>query len=496
LTSHEEVLLGHTIAREFYISLSSKEEAKKLISTKVKIKKEFKFTPLVFATILSALLCFSSFIFISILSWKYEIEYTDYYDIYMSVFFGLIMIFLFFLMAYLLRDVFVISPNTDMSKVKIKTDDLMNAKLQSLQLEHKKIFPLIEQSFAIALEEGTKENFIALLFATYLSELVLQDIDLLQKEKIKRLFTAISHGNFIIESLDLTGIARDVELQNSLNAVVESFNEIISYEKIMEAPLPFLLMELLEIKKNFELIIPVIDHLKQYESDKTFSKRLKQDADKLRLITETKPIAKTNISFSKESKGLSSDELLSTITAIDEGIIEIRTRAGTYYASISTIQKEDTREHREIELLTDKELEVKIEVLNSTLDFLEREKQNIPVAEYQEIRTKNLTILFAAKKALEKRTGKTKSIICPFCLQKSSTTHESCNNCKQELPYCIVCLSNLGKDDEISICPHCQSLAHAKHFREWIEKSATCPYCRREIKKQLTETILEQISKP
>lgn len=495
MTDRAEIILGHTIAREFLQALRKNEEASKILPIKKSTKKRFKFTPLGFASILSAILCFGWFIFISIFNWFYDSDFKESEDIFLSLLFGFILIMFFFIILYLFREVFVDSASKDSRRIKIEIGDLMNKELENLKLEHTRAFPIIEQSLTIALADGTKENFIALLYATFLTELAIQDIDLIKKEKIKRLATAISHGNFIIESLDLTGIAKDAEIQKSLEIIIEGFNEVISFEESMENPDQLLLQNFLAIKKNFSLIAPVIANLKQIEKDSTFSKKIKQDADKLREITKTKPIAKTNISFSKESKGISSDELLSTITAIDEEIVEIRTRAGTYYTTISNIHKEDSREHREIELLTDKELEVKINVLKTTLDALEKEKQSLTDEDYLEIKSTNLALLFASESALERRKGAIVQIICPYCQEKNSSVLETCKKCENELPYCIVCSKSLSQGEQISVCPHCQSFAHSKHFKEWLVQSDTCPYCRRKIKGHLAKTILEQISK-
>jgi hypothetical protein len=146
-------------------------------------------------------------------------------------------------------------------------------------------------------------------------------------------------------------------------------------------------------------------------------------------------------------------------------------------------------------LSTDKELELKLEVLNNTLEMLEQEKDNLSEEEYKKIKKDNQSQLIATKKVLDKRRGISKQIICPYCQKSCSPIVKTCNFCKNTLPYCIVCLNSIGVGDEVSICPHCHSYAHAVHIKEWLEESKTCPYCKRKIRRQLDERPLETISK-
>ncbi|MHA1221479.1 MAG: hypothetical protein ACTSQB_07075, partial [Candidatus Heimdallarchaeota archaeon] len=379
--------------------------------------------------------------------------------------------------------------------VKIKISKLMNNTLEDLEDEHPKIFAEVQKALEVALEDGTKQTVTTLFYTMFLSELLLAKTEVLIRDTVKRLAFTIANGNFIIESLDLTSLVNNTDQLESLQTIVASFDEVYKLENAMEIPHPILVQEFVKIIENFAHIMSILESLKKIQTDKQLAAKIKIDTEKLRALTKTSPVAKTNVSFRKASRGIAKHELLSTITALDEEIVELRTRAGTYYVSLSTIQKKGSREHREIELLTDKELEVKIEVIDSALEMLEEEKQNISKKDYQEIKRENLTVLFATKKALEKRKGTFKKITCPYCQAKNSTIQEHCKKCNKELPYCIVCLNSIGQGEQVSICPHCQSFAHAGHFKEWLKKSTLCPYCKRKIKGTLPESTLGKITK-
>ncbi|HUT82531.1 MAG TPA: zinc ribbon domain-containing protein [Candidatus Bathyarchaeia archaeon] len=486
----DDIIVGHTIAKEFVASLSSKKQAKFYLPgiKDVKVKSQSKLINII--TTASFSICCLYIIFL-LFFYSFVKEVTEKVtNIVVGIFFGILLLTTFFAYVKMLKDS-KRRRNKSRKREKIELSELMTEHLQQLELLHPKIFTIVKQSFDIALEDGTKENFAALTYSNILSELTLSEADLLLKEKTKRLIATIAHGNYIIESLDLLGLANDIELYDSLQTIILGFNELIINEESLEIQNSYLLQEFREIKQNFYQINQILTHIKLYEKDKFVSDRLQKDAKKLRKITKTKPIAKTNISFTKTSQDISKDELLSTITALDESVVEIRTRAGTYYTSVKNIQKDDPRKQREIELLTDKELLVKQEVITSTLDLLEQEKQNIPEKEYQKIKNENLSALFTTKNVLEKRKGLTKQVICPNCQAKNSSIQEFCKNCNKELPYCIVCLNSLGVGNHIKTCPHCQSIAHSNHFDDWLTKSKNCPYCKREIKDELVEIILK-----
>ncbi len=489
LNINDDIILAHSITKEFITSLSNKKQAGyflpnlKIAQTK-SLKKILKITTQITTSLCCVyilfILCFFGFVHDSSEGVNNALAWT------------LLAIFLIastLVVAYFFEDLKIYQ--TRRPREKIESRQLMTKNLQKMDLLHQRIFTIVTKSFDIALEDGTKDNFVALVSSNILTELNLVEADLLLKEKCKRLIATIAHGNFIIESLDLLGIAKDTDLYESLQTIIQGFDELITNEKSNEKPDSFLLEEFQEIKQNFNQIDQIITHIKLYEEDKIFSDSLQRDAKKLQRITKTKPVAKTNISFKKKSQNLSNDELLSTITALDESIVEIRTRAGTYYTNLENIQKEDPRKQREIELLTDKELLVKQEVITSTLDLLEQEKQNIPEKEYEQIKNENLTALFTSKNVLEKRKGLAKQVICPYCQEKNSSIQEFCKSCNKALPYCIVCLNSLGVGEQIKTCPHCKSVAHSKHFDDWLSKSKNCPYCKREIKEGLVETTLK-----
>ena len=160
---------------------------------------------------------------------------------------------------------------------------------------------------------------------------------------------------------------------------------------------------------------------------------------------------------------------------------------------MSHFTREEDQKRREIELLTDRELEVKIEVLESTLEELERSKDQLCPEELQSLKESYLAQQFTAQETLAKRKGDSKRIICPHCSSKTSAITKKCSHCGKDLPYCIVCLHSLGKGTNVRMCPHCKSLAHSQHFEDWLAKSSFCPYCKQKIEGKLEIALLETV---
>lgn len=371
----------------------------------------------------------------------------------------------------------------------------VNAELEPYKNDFPEIYAVIEKSFEIVNEDGAIDNFIAMFYSDFLTEMIIDIENPIMKENIKRVSFSIAHGTFIVESLDLETLTENQTYLEGLSKVLDAFEYIIKKQKIDDNELPFFKNKFPEIKKSISSMKIIIEKIKQIKEDKTLAKNLDKQSAKLRKIVEKEPIPKTQIKDIRSPSGMKKDHTLTTISAMDEEIIEIRTRAGNYYVSKKYFDHEIIQERRMFKLLTDKELEIKIEVLNSTLEMLEQTKKDIPKKEYELIKSDYLAQLFSSEKLLEQRKGKGQSIICPHCSAKNSSVIRKCKKCGKELPYCIICLSSIGKGTEIGICPHCSSFAHANHFKDWLEKTNTCPYCKKKIRKELETTVLESTKK-
>ena len=206
-----------------------------------------------------------------------------------------------------------------------------------------------------------------MLYTGYLSEMLIENDNLIMKENIKRVAFSIAHGTFILESLDLETLTDNKLYLTSLFDVLNALEYIIDNQTIDENELNFFKIKFLKIKKSISSMKLIIHKIKQLKDDKTLAKSLDKQTQKLRKIVEKEPIPKTKIKEIKSPSGMKRDQTLTTISAIDEEIIEIRTRAGNYYVSKKYFDHEVLHERRMFELLTDKELEIKIEVLNSKI---------------------------------------------------------------------------------------------------------------------------------
>ncbi|NHJ40590.1 MAG: hypothetical protein FK731_11205 [Asgard group archaeon] len=380
-------------------------------------------------------------------------------------------------------------------KTKLGKKQDIQKQLKKLEKKNPKIYKIIENSIDLANQDGTRDSYLALLYSDFLTELSIEDENPIFKENIKRVVYSIGLGVFVIESLDLETFATNEVYFDLLSKVLNGFKIILKEQKFDDNELELFTEGFDKIEKSIIDMEVIISKIREVKQDKALAKKLDSQTVILQKLVEKEPISKTQIKEIKSPSGLKKDQTLSTISAIDDGIIEIRTRAGNYYVSRKYFDHAILQDRRMFELLTDKELEIKIEVLNSTLKMLEQEKDRLKEKEYEEIRSKYLSELFASKQLLVKRKGKIKHIICPKCKSKNSSIQRKCKKCGSDLPYCIVCLNTLGKGDEISICPHCSNVAHANHFKDWLKKTATCPLCKKKIKKELVVTILESMAK-
>jgi hypothetical protein len=382
-------------------------------------------------------------------------------------------------------------------KIQFKQSEKRDIKteLRTFEKKNPSDFYLIKKSIEIANQDGIGRTFLPIIYSEVLSELLITEENPILKENVKRVVYSISLGNFIIESLDLETIVANEIYFEMLSSVLSSFKLILNRQKIDDDEFQYFHDEFKAIKDSILEMELIIEKIREITLDKSLAKKLSTQTTKLRKLIEKEPLSRTKIKEIKSPSGMKKNQTLSTISAIDEEIIEIRTRAGNYYVSRKYFDHEILQERRMFELLTDKELEIKINVLNSTLKMLEQEKKGLTEKEFEEIKSNYLSELFASEQLLAKRKGMVKNIICPNCKAKNSSIKRKCRKCEQDLPFCIVCLNSLGKGDEISICPHCSNMAHTDHFKSWLEKTATCPYCKKKIKKELDVTILESVTK-
>ncbi|NHJ49266.1 MAG: hypothetical protein FK733_15870 [Asgard group archaeon] len=375
-----------------------------------------------------------------------------------------------------------------------KKKQAIEKNLLELSLTYPETYNILQQSYEVAFEDATAENFVPLFYTDFLCKFLIKDEDQLLIENVKRIAFNIANTKFILESLSLQDIIANNLLQTNLYAVLDGF-QFLHTQQIADADNPKLLEVLEQVTNSIIYVEGIIQTLNKVVNDKKLVARIDSNTQKMRELIKDQPVARTNVKSIRTPSGFDRDQFLSTLSALDEEVVEIRTRAGTFYASLSNIHQKDKSKNREIGLSTDKELELKLEVLNNTLDMLEQEKNNLSDEEYKKIKSEHLAQLSAAKKALHKRRGISKQIICPYCQNSNSPISDTCKECKNELPYCIVCLNSIGVGEKVSICPHCKSYAHAKHFKDWLDETKTCPYCKRKIRKQLNETVLELMVK-
>lgn len=369
--------------------------------------------------------------------------------------------------------------------------------LQQIDIELDKANPidqLIEKSIELAISDENRDKIIPVLVNEIAVEIVLTKEDSITKNQIKRLVLMIISCTFILESLNLDVLVKDGKLLTKLLKVLTDIS--LSLSKLFKKkPESLLTVDTTKIIRSIRDVKGVIETLQKIESNKELAVKIDKISDKIKKQLDTKPIAKSHIKLPRNIPKISKNKLLSVISASDGEVIEIRTRAGTYYTTANAMERNLPNKDKKVELLTDREIEVKIEVLNSTLKLLEEEKKSISKRDFETIKNEYLMQLMGAKQVLTKRRGSFKRITCPNCGTKNSSIKQYCKKCKNQLPYCIICLSSIGVGTEVIICPHCQSFAHVEHFLQWLEKTDICPYCREKISKKLVPDVIEKITK-
>ncbi|MHA1557142.1 MAG: hypothetical protein ACTSPM_09445 [Candidatus Heimdallarchaeota archaeon] len=353
---------------------------------------------------------------------------------------------------------------------------------------------LIGKAIEIAISNEYRDRIAAVLVNEIAIEFLLPDKDPIAKDQMKRLVLMILAGAFILESLNLDVLINDektlTELLNVLTDIDSSLS-IVSQNKFDM----FFGVDFRKMQKSIKNVNDIIETLQKINSNKELAMNVEELTSKMKKQFDTKPISKSNVKIPHKKLNIGKNRLLSAISASDGDVIEIRTRAGTYYTTTKFVQGNLAAKDKKVKLLTDREIEVKMEVLNSTLRLLEEEKKSLSKKDFESIKNDYLMQLMGAEQVLTKRRGSFKRITCPTCGTKNSSIKQYCKKCKNQLPYCIVCLSSIGVGTEVIICPHCQSFGHAEHFTQWLEKTDICPYCKEKISKKLEPDIVEKIVK-
>ncbi|KAK9743679.1 WD domain, G-beta repeat [Popillia japonica] len=69
---------------------------------------------------------------------------------------------------------------------------------------------------------------------------------------------------------------------------------------------------------------------------------------------------------------------------------------------------------------------------------------------------------------------------CPSCDVELPETETFCNNCKTNIPFCIVTGRHIVKDD-LTVCPECNFPAILSEFKRMLESQDVCPMCAEKL---------------
>ncbi|NHJ04780.1 MAG: hypothetical protein EAX90_08150 [Candidatus Heimdallarchaeota archaeon] len=400
------------------------------------------------------------------------------------------------ILSFLVHTILPVILNHVILHERIKVLLIDEKELIKIRVDYPEIYDIVENIYDEILEETMPRNFFISILVNVFLEIILEEDGEILKDKIKHRLLILANKNFVVETLNLSEFVSNKSLLDIFNKTIEGIKIGLDGLLVKERnELKYVKNQCTQLHDSILDTEMIIDSLIKVQKDSTLEKRLISDAENLKKQLKDKPLTKYNLKIAKSPKGLNKERTLSTISILDNQIVEIRTKVGTYFALISHLEKEVEKEVRKLELLTDKELEVKIDVLKSTLQMLGKEKNSIPKDEFEAIKSDYYSQLIRTEQALDKRKGVKLKVICPHCQQKNSSISKNCKSCNNILPYCIVCLNSLGIGEKISICPHCNSVAHANHFEKWLENSETCPYCKKIITRKLEIIAMDKISK-
>jgi hypothetical protein len=99
---------------------------------------------------------------------------------------------------------------------------------------------------------------------------------------------------------------------------------------------------------------------------------------------------------------------------------------------------------------------------------------------------------------LYKTAQKTRGVVqrrrlirCPYCNRPNEITKETCWNCEEILPKCMICNSKIERGTKIARCQLCDNIYHINHLETWLRFNPKCPVCKEAIDKKEEEFLPE-----
>ena len=115
--------------------------------------------------------------------------------------------------------------------------------------------------------------------------------------------------------------------------------------------------------------------------------------------------------------------------------------------------------------------------------FLIRHRQNKPITSTQSVKKKEITSTIKSEKKVKSRTSKQTNFTCSSCGELFPVNETHCSSCGSTKPVCIVCLSDLGIEQEVVKLNCCSEYSHKEHIINWLNVKGFCPKCEKEIEK-------------
>ena len=284
---------------------------------------------------------------------------------------------------------------------------------------------LIGKAIDLAISDEYKDRITPVLVSEIALEILLPDEDAITKDQLKRLVLMILTGSFILESLNLDVLVKDEKTLTKMLKVLKEIDSSLAIVSKNKFDL-FFGADFSKMQKSIKDVGDIIETMQKISSNKELAVNIDEITTKMKKQLDTKPVAKSTVKLPRKKPNISRNRLLSAISAADGDVIEIRTRAGTYYTTTKFIERNLPTKDKKVNLLTDREIEVKIEVLKSTLELLEEEKKTLSKKDYESIKNDYLMQLISAEQILANRSGKFKRIICPHCGTKNSSIEQYC----------------------------------------------------------------------
>ena len=80
-----------------------------------------------------------------------------------------------------------------------------------------------------------------------------------------------------------------------------------------------------------------------------------------------------------------------------------------------------------------------------------------------------------------------KLVRCPNCNRPNEISRDSCWNCQELLPKCMICNSKIERGTKIAKCQLCGNIYHVNHLETWLRFNPKCPVCKEIIDKKEEE---------